>query len=95
MLAAGQSAEFAPGWKLHYVALTNDSRCPAGAQCAWAGEVRLAMALESANGRTEFELASVNAPKAQVQRKQVHLLAFGPCPASAGSGECATLRVGR
>lgn len=95
VLAAGQSAEFEPSYRLHYVGLTNDSRCAPGAQCAWAGEVRLAMALESPNGRTDFELASVNAVQARVQRKQVHLLDFGPCPASAGKGECAVLRVGR
>lgn len=95
VLAAGQSAEFEPSYRLHYVALTNDSRCPSGAQCAWAGEVRLAMALESPNGRTEFELASGSAPEARVQRKQVHLLDFGPCPASVGKGDCASFHIGR
>ena len=90
VLAAGQSAEIAPSTTLRFDRIVNDSRCPADAQCIWAGEVRIALTLTTPAGATAFELASERDKTAVVQTLAVELVSFAACPA----GECASLRIG-
>jgi hypothetical protein len=93
VLAAGEQAEFAPRSTLRYDKLLNDSRCPAGAQCVWAGEVRLALTLTVTGKAEAFELASAHEHTKVVQGIEVHLLDYGPCPLGHGAPglECASL----
>src|ERR1041384_3412543 len=44
-------------FKLGFVNVTQDSRCPEGTTCIWAGNARLRLRVVSANGASkEFEL---------------------------------------
>jgi len=36
-LKVGQTASFADGFKVSFVSVPNDSRCPIGVSCVWAG----------------------------------------------------------
>ena len=88
-LKAGASAQLGDsGWQLGFDGVANDSRCPKGAQCVWAGEaiVRLwlrqhgqapqAFQLKSSPG---LALAS-HIMKAQGQVLEVRLLQLEPHP---------------
>lgn len=91
VLVAGQSVLLGPGATLRFERVAGDSRCPAGKQCIWAGEVTLALSLVDAQGRADFELRSTTAPKATVKGYALELAAYGACPD--GAGECATLAI--
>lgn len=58
----GETAALPNGAKLTPLKVLEDSRCPAGVQCVWAGQVRLAVAIER-GGRETVELTS-NKPAA-------------------------------
>lgn len=51
----GQTA-YVNGPRVQPVAVLEDSRCPANAQCIWAGRVRLKMLWVRPEGNQEFEL---------------------------------------
>lgn len=57
ILKPGQSASLDASTALHYVRLVNDSRCPADAQCIWAGEATIELTLESDSGKETFTLS--------------------------------------
>ena len=94
--AAGEEAEVAPATKLRFERIVNDSRCPAGVQCIWAGEVRIGLVLTSPAGSDSLEL-SEHENKTTVHALQIEFLSFGACPASKPAAvlgkECATLKV--
>lgn len=50
-LAPGHSARWQDGSALHYLAVTNDSRCPPDVTCVWAGDAELALRWQAADGR--------------------------------------------
>jgi hypothetical protein len=80
---SGQAA-VAPGLVLTLERVVSDSRCPVDVQCVWAGEIRVAFALESLHGeapRLEFELAST-APKAEARGLEFEFLDATPVPSS-------------
>lgn len=95
VLVAGEQAELGAGARLRYDRLVNDSRCPAGVQCVWAGEVRLALTLSASGNAESFELASARESSRVVQGYTIELLDFGPCPIGHGapSQECASLKA--
>lgn len=99
ILAPSQSVTIAPATTLTFERIVNDSRCPAGVQCVWAGEVRIALALASPAGSASFEMASMSAPHASVQAMAFEWLAFAACPASQAGGqaaaECVSVQVGK
>lgn len=79
-LAVGGQAEVAPGLVLTLERVVADSRCPVDVTCVWAGEIRVAFALESPQGeapRLEFELATT-APTAEARGLQFELLGAEP-----------------
>lgn len=79
-LAVAGQAEVAPGVVLTLERVVADSRCPVDVTCVWAGEIRLAFALESPQGeapRLEFELATT-APTAEVRGLRFELLGVTP-----------------
>ena len=49
-LGIGETARLADGSRLSYLRLVNDSRCPPGVQCVWAGDAEIAL-------RAVFEMA--------------------------------------
>lgn len=56
-VALGQKA-YVDGPIVKPIAVLEDSRCPADAQCVWAGRVRLKMLWIRARGNQEFVLAT-------------------------------------
>lgn len=56
-LRAGQQATLADGGTVRYARLVNDSRCPPGKQCVWAGDAILAFEWTPTSGTAQsFEL---------------------------------------
>lgn len=96
ILGVGEDAEIAAGTRLVFERIVSDSRCPAGVQCVWAGEVRIALTLRSPAGSNSFEM-SERENQRTVQSWLVELVSFAACPASkagAATGkECASLKV--
>jgi hypothetical protein len=94
VLALGDSADLAASTTLRFERVVSDSRCPAGVQCVWAGEVRIALVLASPAGSKEFELSKRD-NKTTLQNFDIELVDYGPCPAyKAGPArECATLKA--
>lgn len=65
-LTPGQQVAVADAGTLRYVALTNDSRCPPGVQCVWAGDATLAFEWSAADGRRQsFALHTGLEPRSQ------------------------------
>jgi hypothetical protein len=98
VLAATEQAEIASesDATLRYDTLVNDSRCPAGVQCVWAGEVRLGLTLTVGGKAESFELASARDNRKIVQGYAIELLDFGPCPlghSAVPTQECASLKA--
>ncbi|MEO8162089.1 MAG: hypothetical protein ABI588_11785, partial [Arenimonas sp.] len=95
VLAPGEQADIAPQATLRYDKLLTDSRCPARAQCIWAGEVRLALNFSLAGTDESFELASAHETSKTVQGFAFELLDYGPCPLGHGAPklECASLKA--
>ena len=83
-LAVAGQAEVAPGVVLTLERVVADSRCPVDVTCVWAGEIRVAFALESPGTETprlEFELATT-APSAELRDLRFDLLGATPEPRS-------------
>ena len=57
-LGIGEKATLAGGSRLTYLSLVNDSRCPPGVQCIWAGDAEISLRWEPAGGgkSTTFSL---------------------------------------
>lgn len=63
-LAPGQSANLADHSRIDYLKLVDDSRCPPGVQCVWAGDATIAMRWTPASGAAQdFELHTTLDPK--------------------------------
>jgi len=83
-LAVSEQAEVRPGLVLTLEGVVADSRCPVDVTCVWAGEIRVAFALESPQTdapRLEFELSST-APLGTVRGLEFELLGALPAPRS-------------
>lgn len=97
ILAAGKPAAIASDATLTFNRIVSDSRCPSGAQCIWAGEVRISLALTVNNETSSFELSTMSNVKTRWRGFDFELLAFARCPtvdsATAGA-ECATVKAG-
>lgn len=79
VLAVGQSAEVAPSTGLTFDRVVGDSRCPIGVQCAWAGEVEVALTLQAPAGSQSFQLSD-RADSSVVLGHRVTLIAVEPHP---------------
>lgn len=81
---AGEQVTLADASALRYVRVTNDSRCPPGVQCIWAGDAEVAFEWTSASGATTaFSLHTGKDPKQQVlgeRRLTLGSLARGEAP---------------
>ena len=79
VLAVGQSAEVAPSTRLTFDRVVGDSRCPTGVQCAWAGEVEVALTLRTPAGSQSFQLSD-RADSSVVLGYTVTLVSVEPHP---------------
>ena len=62
-LRVGQQKTVAGRLKLHFVEVTDDSRCPLGTECVWAGNAKVKIALSIGRKRAEdFDLNSDTQP---------------------------------
>jgi hypothetical protein len=97
VLAIGQSADVAPSARLTFDRVVGDSRCPTGVQCAWAGEVEVALTLQAPAGSQSFQLSD-RADSSVVLGYTVKLMAVEPHPRAnsriPAADYRATVRVG-
>ena len=81
---AGERVTFPDASALRYVRVANDSRCPPGVQCIWAGDAEVAFEWIAGNGATTaFSLHTGKDPKQQVlgeRRLTLTSLARGEAP---------------
>jgi hypothetical protein len=81
---AGERVTFADASALRYVRVANDSRCPPGVQCIWAGDAEVAFEWTSGSGAvTAFSLHTGKDPKQQAlgeRRLTLVSLARGEAP---------------
>lgn len=81
---AGERITFADSTALRYVRVTNDSRCPPGVQCIWAGDAEVTFEWTSGSGAVSaFSLHTGTDPKQQVlgeRRLTLVSLARGEAP---------------
>ena len=81
---AGERVTLADSSTLRYVHLSNDSRCPPGVQCIWAGDAEVAFEWTSGSGAvTAFSLHTGKEPKQEVlgeRRLTLTSLARGDAP---------------
>lgn len=82
-LKVGQSALIRPGgMKVTFERVVEDSRCPEGVDCIWAGNARIAVGLSGAGGRpTPAELNTDVEPRQQSYLAyEVKLMGLSPRP---------------
>ena len=79
VLAVGQSTLVAPSSQLTFQRVVGDSRCPTGVQCAWAGEVEIALELQTPAGTESFQLSN-RSDAAVVLGLAIKLVAVEPYP---------------
>lgn len=81
---AGERVTFADSSALHYVRVVNDSRCPPGVQCIWAGDAEVAFEWTPGSGAvTAFSLHTGMDPRQQAlgeRRLTLVSLARGDAP---------------
>jgi hypothetical protein len=84
---AGQQVSVA-AYKLRilFVAVREDSRCPEGVQCVWAGNARVALTLSGAGARTaSVELNTMTAPREIAYANYtIRLISLAPRPVQDG-----------
>ena len=96
VLGFGDEVTVASATQLRFVRVVNDSRCPKGVQCVWAGEVKIEFELTSPSGKTRFELASSRSPGTAVGLMQFELKDYGACPPGSNrlaDAECAAVAI--
>jgi hypothetical protein len=97
-LALGESGEIAgrEGLRLRFVRVIEDSRCPTGVTCVWAGRARVELELRSADRAPEtFELEVASGAAAEVERSGLRIDAerLDPHPRSDRATEPASYRL--
>jgi len=92
VLAVGQSAALTPSMVLRVDQVVGDSRCPSDVTCVWAGEVTIALSLESGSGSQAFRLSD-SAKSVTVQGLRFTLLSVEPYPRSDTSIPVAAYRI--
>jgi hypothetical protein len=80
----GEQVSLADHSTLHYVRVTNDSRCPPGVKCIWAGDAEVALQWTATNAAAQaFSLHTGKDPKQQIvgeRRLTLLSLARGDAP---------------
>lgn len=84
-LALDAAARTSDGVQVRYDALLEDSRCPIGAQCVWAGTVRVAVTLRAGDVQRVDTLDLTRKPRsAPIGGHTVRLAEFSPGPPHVG-----------
>ena len=78
-LAVRQTATIAAGVALSFDRVVSDSRCPAGAVCAWEGEATVSLTLSESGGTATFTLSD-HSPTRVVGGYSFHLVSIRPYP---------------
>lgn len=73
VIAPGESEKISSTASLDYIRVISDSRCPAGTQCIWAGEVKIELKLHSGTDEKIFTLTD-RAKNTTVLGMEVELL---------------------
>jgi len=72
--------------KITFMELIEDSRCPTGVQCVWAGQARVALLVEKGSDTARFDIStSEDNNKKNFQKYEIILLRVDPYPESAGT----------
>jgi len=75
IIKAGESAKLSSSTSLDFVRVVSDSRCPAGTQCIWAGEITIELKLHSGQDQQTFKLTD-HSKTAAILGMQVELLSI-------------------
>jgi hypothetical protein len=72
------------GFRLKFVAVLEDSRCPEGANCFWAGVARIQVTIETKSGdATTVELATIEENQnVEMAGYRIHLVKLDPKPSA-------------
>ncbi len=71
-----------PGIKLSFIKLEEDSRCPEGVDCIWAGNGKITMSVQKGKHKSvSFELNTTTEPKSFIyQGHEITLVKLAPYP---------------
>ena len=75
----------ASGFRVSFVKVLEDSRCPKGANCIWAGRARIQVMLEAKSGAAiTVELATIGGDDQSVDMAgyRIHLVKLDPHPSA-------------
>jgi hypothetical protein len=75
----------ASGFRVNFVEVLEDSRCPKGANCIWAGRARIQIMLEAKSGAPiTVELATIGGDDQSVDMAgyRIHLVKLDPHPSA-------------
>ena len=71
------------GFKIKFVEMVEDSRCPAGTNCVWAGNAKVKIEVRGKGSARTFELNSTSEPTVVVfSGYEIKLLGLTPKPAA-------------
>ena len=71
------------GFKIKFVEMVEDSRCPEGTSCIWAGNARVKIAVRGRGNATTLELNSNTQPTViEYQGYEIKLTSLTPKPAA-------------
>lgn len=85
-LALDSVARTSDGLWVRYVAMLEDSRCPRGAQCVWAGTVRVVVVLTPPSGAGRIDTLDLTRrpSSAPIAKHVVRFAEFSPPPPNVG-----------
>ena len=61
-LRVGEQRTVASKLRIHFIEVTDDSRCPVGTECVWAGNAKVKLALSVGKKREDVDLNSETQP---------------------------------
>lgn len=72
------------GFKANFISVLEDSRCPEGANCIWAGQARIKVTIETKDGQSMNVELSTNGENQSVQVATylIHLVKLTPQPSA-------------
>ena len=87
-LQAGETVSLGDQGELRYVRTVNDSRCPVGVQCVWAGDAEVLFEFTVARGRPQALTLTVLNPTMPLGAHWIHLIGL-----DRGASPAATIRI--
>src|SRR5688572_19267576 len=87
-LQIGETASLGDQGVLRYVRTVNDSRCPVGVQCVWAGDAEVLFEFTAARGQPQSLTLTFLKPTMPVGARWIHLIGL-----ERGASPAATIRI--